>query len=212
MVPESLPMWAHYIAVIFGAYLLGSIPTAYLIAIQKNIDIRKEGSGNVGATNAFRVLGKRAGGMVLFFDAFKGFITILLIEMTFQTEDKVYLVLTAGTFATIGHVFPVWLSFKGGKGVATMCGVLIAISPYQFFIAAGVFFLILFLFRFISLSSMFAAATLPLTFFLFYEFESNMPIFIFFMVLSIFIILMHHENIKRMFTGTESRFTSLSKH
>jgi len=211
VVPDSLPVWAHYITVISGSYLLGSIPTAYLIAKQRNIDIRKEGSGNVGATNAFRVLGKKAASLVLLIDGFKGFITVVLVETVFQTEQRIYLALTAGAFAAIGHVFPVWLSFKGGKGVATMCGVLIAISPYQFIIATGVFFLVLYLFKIVSLSSIFAVGTLPLTFFLFYELEPDIPIFIFFAVLSLFIIIMHQGNIRRIFAGTESKLSSFNK-
>ena len=155
-----------------GAYLLGSLPTGFLIARAKGIDIRNVGSGNIGATNAIRVLGKPAGIFVLLADAAKGFCAVTFLSFFIflffygdkgdETMDAGWnLPIIAGIFAVLGHNYTCWLKFKGGKGIATTAGVYLALAPWALLIALVVFILALLVSRIVSVASMSAAEALP---------------------------------------------------
>ena len=145
------------------AYLIGSIPTGFLMAKMRGVDIRSVGSGNIGATNVFRVLGKGPGVMVLLIDALKGFLPAKFLPALFLHGASIsspryqYLALIAGVFAILGHNYTCWLRFKGGKGVATTAGVLIAWVPLAFLIALGSWLVVFGVSRYVSLASIAAA-------------------------------------------------------
>jgi len=189
-------------------YLCGSLPTAYLAGILiKGVDIRTVGSGNVGASNAMRLLGKGWGVTVLLIDALKGLIPLLFI-LHFYLKGNAQLERYAivGAFACmIGHVFPVWLKFKGGKGVATGLGVMTAMLPIAVAVALPVFILVVYVTRYISLGSITAALVLPAAFFIDHELSTSLELFIFVSVACIFVIYKHKSNIKRIIAGTENR-------
>lgn len=196
-------MWLYVIGL---GYLVGSFPTAFLAGKRKKIDIRKHGSGNVGATNSFRVLGKVSGTIVLLIDIGKGFFFVYSVQTLIpQSDAKLYLEVVAAGMVPLGHMFPAWLNFKGGKGVATFSGVLLAISPLQVLIAGLIFFCTLYITRYVSLGSILAVSTLPVTFFLFFDLNDSAPVFIFFVILTVLILLLHIKNINRIASGTESR-------
>ena len=157
--------WLQQGEVVALAYLLGSVPTGYLVARARGIDIRSVGSGNIGATNVFRILGKRAGAFVLLADALKGALAVLLLPRWLGGEaadERMQAALVAGVCAVLGHNFTCWLRFKGGKGIATSAGVLAAWAPWPFLATLGVFGAVLAASRYVSLASIVAAAALPL--------------------------------------------------
>src|SRR5207237_10625106 len=145
-----------YVLTVVVAYLLGSIPTGYLVAKARGIDIRSVGSGNIGATNAFRVLGKTAGITVLAIDGLKGFLACRFVAFGPGAPSEMHQ-MVAGLFAILGHNYTCWLRFKGGKGIATTAGVLLALAPTAFAIALTTFLIVLGLSRYVSLSSIVAA-------------------------------------------------------
>ena len=153
-----------YIATAVVAYLLGSIPTGFLVAKARGIDIRTVGSGNIGATNAFRILGKGQGLLVLFGDASKGWIAVQLaaplLAQMFAGAPENYLRITAGVSAILGHNYTCWLGFKGGKGIATTAGVLLALVPWALLIILGVWILLILLTRYVSVASIAASFVL----------------------------------------------------
>ena len=180
------------------AYLLGSIPSGVWIGkLLYKKDIRDYGSGNTGATNTFRILGPKAGTIALIGDVLKGTIATL-IPIWFNTDIHPMFI---GVFAIIGHVFPLYIKFKGGKAVATSAGVALALHPIFLLIFLGVFLLILFTTSMVSVSSMLAVSLAAVgTLFL------NDPVFsIAIWVIAILIVYLHRENIKRLRTGTESK-------
>ena len=190
------------------AYLIGSIPVAYIFGrVLKNIDIREHGSGNMGATNAFRVLGKAPGTLVLILDIIKGIIPVTILANAFGLEDALSLVIIA--VATVaGHNWTVFLGFKGGKGMATSLGVLIGLAV-QFqvlriiLLLVTVTWLALFLvFGFVSLASIAAAVVFPILMVCFLE---PFPLIIMSIVLCVFIVFRHSSNIKRLAKGQENR-------
>ncbi|MBF1993195.1 glycerol-3-phosphate 1-O-acyltransferase PlsY [Staphylococcus schleiferi] len=187
------------IALLFiASYLIGSIPSGYLIGkIFFKKDIREYGSGNTGATNSFRVLGKPAGFAVTFFDIFKGFIVVFLSAL-FNVEIHGLLV---GIFAIIGHVYPIYLKFRGGKAVATSAGVLLAVNPILLLILALIFFIILKLTKYVSLSSIIAAICCVIGSF----FISDYVLLITSIAVSVLLIYRHSSNIKRIIKGTEPK-------
>jgi len=203
-----------------GSYLIGSIPTAYLLGKIKKIDIRKHGSGNVGATNVARILGKRVAALVLVIDIIKGFLAVFCSRLWFEAGDSVewinshsyiYLMLLSGAFVVLGHIYPVWLKFKGGKGVATAAGILLALSPFQVLIGLGVFLASVSLSKIVSLSSMLAVMSLPFTYFFFFDFQHDAELFYFLLSLALFIVVKHRSNIVRIYHGTESKIGTFAR-
>lgn len=194
--------------IVLACYLAGSIPTAYIAGrILKGVDIRSVGSGNVGASNAMRLLGKGWGISILLFDAIKGLVPLVLILHVFlASHPQVQRYAMVGALAAmVGHVFPVWLGFKGGKGVATGLGVMTALAPLQVAAAFPVFVAVVYVTRFISLGSIIAAAVMPAAFFIDHRLPANGELFAFIAVACIFVIYKHKTNIKRILAGTENR-------
>lgn len=209
-------------ALIFGillSYLAGSIPTAYLLGkLSKGIDIRQHGSGNVGATNAFRVLGAPIGITVLILDALKGVVCVIFIaDLSLRqgiTIDSLFLRAMLGAAAVLGHSLTLFLKFKGGKGMATTLGVMIGLSVKS--PAIGIILMIEVLIwgavfltsRIVSLSSIVSAVFFPI---LFIIFKQPQPLVLIGLILSIFVISRHKSNIYRLLHNQESRLTSRPK-
>ncbi|MDH5719256.1 MAG: glycerol-3-phosphate 1-O-acyltransferase PlsY [Spirochaetia bacterium] len=188
------------------AYLSGSFPAAYVIGRLKGIDIRKHGSGNVGATNTMRVLGKSWGSIVFIIDILKGFLPVFILSYIFKNSEVSYFfLLSIGFMAVLGHIYPVWLKFSGGKGVATACGVLLAIIPFIVLISMGIFIVIVSLFKYVSLASIISALSLPVLFYIFEDVNNDIRFFIFLIVVSIFVVYKHKSNIIRIIHGNENK-------
>ena len=184
------------------AYILGSIPNALWIGkVFKGIDVREHGSKNTGSTNAARVLGAKLGILTLILDISKGAIPTLIATMLLDSSISVILV---GICAILGHSFSIFMKFKGGKAVATTVGVLIVLVPGAILLAAVIFFLVFGITRYVSLSSMIGAISLPIWIILFYK---NIPLTIFGIIIAILIIVRHKSNIQRLLNGTESKFS-----
>jgi glycerol-3-phosphate acyltransferase PlsY len=201
-----------------AAYVIGSIPFSYLVVrMMAGADIRKVGSRNVGATNVARSFGKLAGVIALFFDVAKGYATVLLAEsLTRRPEwplasgsdaspwhSQAFWVALAVFVAMLGHMFPVWLRFHGGKGVATATGAFLALDPLSVAAALIVFLIVLLTTRFVSLSSITSAASIPI----FLRFLSHAPFWtvVISILISLSIILKHRSNVARIVNGTERR-------
>ena len=183
------------------AYLCGAIPFGYIIAkVFKHVNIRTIGSGNPGATNVYRTISKPLGVLTLVLDLLKGFIPVYFTMLL--NPDSVWLIIAVAFVTIIGHVFTVFLNFKGGKGVATGCGVFLALNPLAILICFLVFVLFLVLFRYVSFASIMAAATLPISL---YFLNSMAEIVIFASIISILVIVRHISNIKRLLNGTENK-------
>lgn len=192
---------AEGIMFVIAAYLLGSIPTGLLLArFLGGVDIRTTGSGNIGATNVYRTMGRKIGVMTLIGDCLKGLVPLLLALRFGLPETWIALV---GLAAFLGHVFTIFLKFKGGKGVATALGVFLAISPLAVAGALLVFILLVWLSRFISLGSIGAAAVMPFLVWLSGASGDRIALTI---VIALIVIVKHHENIRRLIDGTESSF------
>ena len=188
------------------AYLLGSIPFGYLLVkVFRKEDIRAQGSGNIGATNVARSGAKGLGVATLLLDLGKGYGAVLLARyLAGGTYD---LMAAAAVAAVVGHVFPVWLGFKGGKGVATALGVFLALTWPSGLGILLVFVVVFWLTRYVSLASIAGAASFPL--FGFYFVAARTPMVVFgFLFIPLLVIVKHHENIRRLWSGTESRFGS----
>lgn len=197
------------------AYLLGSIPSAVWIGkIFYGKDVREFGSKNAGATNTFRVLGVKAGIPVLLIDAFKGFaacnLVIFLEGVIPETREYVNYQLVFGVAAVIGHIFPVFAGFKGGKGVATLTGIVLAIATFPTLIAIGIFVITLLISRYVSLSSILAGISFPiLVIFIFKTQISSLVIFS--ILVSILLVLTHHKNIERLIHKQENKANLFKK-
>ncbi|QDW91715.1 glycerol-3-phosphate 1-O-acyltransferase [Staphylococcus chromogenes] len=184
--------------VIILSYLIGAIPSGYLIGkLFFKKDIRQYGSGNTGATNSFRVLGKPAGFAVTFFDIFKGFIVVFLPPL-FNVEIHGVLI---GIFAILGHVFPIYLKFRGGKAVATSAGVLLGVNPILCLVLISIFFAILYLTKYVSLSSIIAGICCVIGSF----FIRDYILLFISMAVALLLIVRHISNIKRIIKGTEPK-------
>jgi glycerol-3-phosphate acyltransferase PlsY len=198
--------------ILIAAYLLGSIPFGYLIVRAKEgADVRESGSGGTGATNVSRRAGKRAGILTLLLDAMKGALAVLLARALAGAGFGVnWWVAAAAIIAVFGHCFPVWLGFRGGKGVATGVGVFLSLSPLALAGAGLVFLLVFGATRYVSLASITAAAALPLCVWLLSLFTqratSFAPVLTAALVSAALIIFMHRANIGRLLRGTESKF------
>jgi len=186
--------------IIIICYNIGSIPTAFILVNKlKGIDIRTVGSGNVGASNAGRILGKWGFATVLIIDTLKGFIPAIILKLMYGESDFVIF----GALAVIfGHTFTIFLDFKGGKGVATGLGVFLALAPIPVAIAAGVFGVVIFFSRMISLSSIFAAITLGSSIWFFTDW-ANLKYFT--VYVAGMVIVLHRTNISRILKGTENK-------
>ncbi len=199
------------ILILILAYLLGSIPTSVWVGKTFfGIDIRTQGSGNAGATNVIRVLGPKAGIPVLLFDISKGWAAIQLMHIfhvPLEAADQIALLkIGLGASVVIGHVFPIFARFKGGKGVATLLGVGIAIFPVATLITLGIFVIVFFAFRYVSLASISAAIAFPFIHIVLLGHREILPLMILAIAIAIFIPLTHRKNIHRLLRGTESRF------
>ncbi len=204
-------MSAAILWIVALSYLLGSIPVGYLLVrFVKRQDIRTIGSGNIGATNVLRSGGKGLGAATFLLDAGKGALAVALgywLAAALVPALPVRTVAAAAAlFAVIGHMFPLWLRFKGGKGVATGFGVFLVISPWAALAAIGLFIVIFALTRYVSLASILGAASFPI--FAWFLVRGPRPIFFIAVqiIVSGLIILKHHANIGRLLTGTENRF------
>ncbi len=186
--------------VLAAAYLVGSIPFGYIITkMLSKDDIRKLGSGNIGATNVLRVLGWRAAAPVFLLDVLKGVAPVLLAK---AISDIAYFHIAAGLLAMIGHSFPLFLGFKGGKAAATGIGVLIALSLPVTLVLIGWAGLIVAITRYVSLGSIIGSLTVPL---LFWYFDYDLAYILFGLAMAILVTARHHANIKRLLNGTESK-------
>jgi acyl phosphate:glycerol-3-phosphate acyltransferase len=193
-------MLAHILSLCIVSYLIGSIPFGVLLAWMQKLDIREHGSGNIGATNIARVMGKKAGLLTLLGDALKGLIVVEGAESFYK--DPVLIAL-AGFMVFFGHLYSIFLKFKGGKGVATSLGLFSSIMPWPTLCAAGVFSICLWVSGYVSVGSIMAALSLPL-FAIFFKLQLA---YIYLAVLvSLFSIKRHHENILRLIEGTEGKF------
>lgn len=195
------------------AYLIGSIPTALIISKRFfGIDIRDYGSGNMGATNTFRVLGSRYGTMVMAFDILKGMGAVALYNFIpyylHNDLERTNFMLGLGLAAVIGHIFPIFAGFKGGKGVATLLGMILAVQPIIAISCIGVFVLVLYLTRYVSLSSILAAVALPVCVLWIWN-EHEILYRVFALLVAILVVFTHQKNIGRILRGVESRIPIL---
>lgn len=194
------------LVILIIAYLLGSIPTAVWIGKRFcRIDVREHGSGNAGATNTFRVLGTKYGIVVLLTDITKGVLASMIA--TSLSENMSYAILVqigAAVACILGHVFPIFASFRGGKGVATSLGVYLGFNPLTAVICLLIFILVFLLSRFVSLSSMTAAFALPFVSYFVLK-QDQMALILFNVLISFIVILAHRKNIQRLIKGEEQR-------
>jgi glycerol-3-phosphate acyltransferase PlsY len=196
-------------SLIILAYLIGSIPTSVWVSKQFfGIDIREYGSGNAGATNTFRVLGSKWGSFVMLVDVFKGVVatSLYLLLPHYSTNElhRTNLMLGLGIASILGHIFPIWANFKGGKGVATLLGMAVAIQPIVAACCIGVFLIVLFLTRFVSLSSILAGIAFMV--FILFVFNEQLTFYrIFAVMVALMVVLTHQKNISRLINGTESK-------
>lgn len=191
------------------AYLIGSVPTSVWVSkFFFDIDIRDYGSGNAGATNTYRVLGPKWGTIVMVTDMLKGVIAVklaLLLPEYADSEVNLQNLQTGlGLAAVIGHIFPIWADFRGGKGVATLFGLVLGISPWTALSCVGIFMLVLYLTRFVSLSSILASIAFPI--FILVIFNVDNPVYrIFAIAVALMVLLTHQKNIGRLLRGNESK-------
>jgi glycerol-3-phosphate acyltransferase PlsY len=235
-------MLSIYLLTAAIGYLLGSIPTGYLAGRTRGMDIRKHGSGNIGATNVVRVLGKRLGGFVFFCDALKGLLavvvgsTLISAEYVASISDNlpetiipaqphgvgfehaafVHFVAIGGIVGALacilGHNFPVWLRFKGGKGIATSAGALLGMMPEAVGVTALVWVIAFYTLRYVSVASMLAAVTLPLAVVLLWRAgRADSALIWFSLFAAALAVWRHRSNIQRLLNGTEPRFAPKSK-
>ncbi|WP_239027590.1 glycerol-3-phosphate 1-O-acyltransferase PlsY [Geomonas diazotrophica] len=188
------------ILLLVGAYLLGSVPTGLLLARSMGINIRECGSGNIGATNVYRTAGKKLGIMTLVGDCLKGVIPVLVAQALGLSPVWVAAI---GLAAFLGHVYTVFLGFKGGKGVATALGVLLGTAPLAVLFGIAVFAAVLYKWRYVSLASISAAACIPV---LAWATCTPRETIVMAFVIAVIVILKHHENIARLRAGTENKF------
>ena len=187
---------------VIAAYLIGAIPTGVILTrLAGGEDIRSAGSGNIGATNVYRVAGRKLGVITLIGDCLKGVIPLLIAQQGFNLAESGIALIALAAF--IGHCYPVYLGFKGGKGVATALGIFLVLSPLSVLCLLLIFVLVLWKWRYISLASISAAATVPLLVFLF---ESSFALVVATLIIATLVIWKHRVNIERLRSGTENKF------
>jgi acyl phosphate:glycerol-3-phosphate acyltransferase len=203
--------------VLLGSYLLGSVPFGYLAGRLKGVDIRQAGSGNIGATNATRVLGKKYGYPVFALDFSKGFVAVMISMLIApgrppQWHSPEAFGILAATSSVLGHSYPVWLEFKGGKGVATSAGALLALAPTATLISVAIWTILFLLTRYVSVASITAAVVLPIIILITSHHENNgMPLVYSSVCVAGVIVWRHRSNLSRLIRGTEPRFTRKSR-
>lgn len=203
--------------ILFGivAYLLGSIPTSVWVGkLKYDVDVREHGSNNAGATNTFRVLGKKAGTFVLIVDICKGALAVLLPFFLgvaeWRSDELIHLQLETGVLAVLGHIFPLFAGFNGGKGVATSLGVIIGIHPPAALVCILVFLVFFILSSYVSLGAIIGASSFPVSIhFIFHN--DNFSLMIFSVLLASAVVLAHHKNIKRIIRGNENKMNLFKK-
>ncbi len=203
--------------VIFGclAYVFGSIPTAVWVGKRFfGLDVREHGSKNAGATNTFRVLGKKPGIIVLLVDVLKGLLAVFLPQMFLSTvidhNELINLKIIAAIFVILGHVFPLFAGFKGGKGVATSLGVIFALHPPAAFICLGIFLTVFLISHFVSLGAIITAISFPLIIIYVFK-ETSLSLIVFAIVIGIAVVVTHKKNIKRLIDGCENKMYLIKK-
>jgi acyl phosphate:glycerol-3-phosphate acyltransferase len=190
-----------YLLLIIASYFIGAIPSGVVLAMAfSGKDIRQEGSGNIGATNVTRVLGKKLGALTLAGDLLKGFLPVCIGSYLVSSLNVVCLM---GLTAFLGHLFPVYLRFKGGKGVATALGIFLYFAPLVILIEVVVFIAVVGIWRYVSLGSLIAAAAMPL---LLVIIGSPKPVVLLSMTFALLIFIKHKANIQRLLNGTENKF------
>lgn len=203
-------MWIPILIVVLAAYLLGSIPSSVWIGkIFYGIDVREHGSGNAGTTNTIRILGYKAGIPVFIIDALKGWFAVFLTKIVFgyfpSIEMPEYMSFVAAAAVVLGHIFPVFAGFRGGKGVATLLGVGFGLMTIPALIALGIFMIVLFSFGYVSLASITAAVTFPFVAY-FFVMPDHILLLLLAIAVAIFVPITHRQNIKRLLNGTENKF------
>jgi glycerol-3-phosphate acyltransferase PlsY len=216
----------NMVIVVLLSYIVGSIPTSIILSKWRHgFDIRSKGSGNAGGTNVFRVLGWKSGVFVIVVDALKGVIATTVVARLFWDptlpfynhtpfDDFTIIQMICGGAAVIGHVWTMFAGFKGGKGIATGSGMLVGIAPTEFAVSIAVFLIFLYAFRYVSLGSIMAAASFPLSLIIRYnilsdEIHSYKTLVFFSTGIALFLIYSHRANIKRLMEGTERKITGL---
>jgi glycerol-3-phosphate acyltransferase PlsY len=207
-------VWFLALAVCCLGYLFGSFPAGYFAGRVAGVDVRSAGSGNIGATNVLRVLGKRWGYTVFFVDAFKGFAAVRLAfflaeHLTLARPHVVYFAIPAAVMCVVGHTFPIWFRFKGGKGVATSAGAIFGLMPLAAVIIFLVWVVVFEITRYVSVASLVAASALPATVALLIHWEivDDVALLYFSTLLAILVVWSHRSNFSRLLKGTEQRFT-----
>jgi acyl phosphate:glycerol-3-phosphate acyltransferase len=191
------------------AYLIGSVSTAVVISkLVFGTDIREHGSGNAGATNSFRVLGKKAGAVVMIIDVLKGALAVKLALLHSGyipgTNPFISLQVGLGIAAVVGHIFPIWANFRGGKGIATLFGMILAIQPQAAGVLAIVFIFMLVATKYVSLSSISASIAFPILILFIYN-EPEVSYRVFAVAAALLVVLTHHKNINRLIKGNENK-------
>lgn len=207
------PLILEYVVVLLAGYLIGSIPWAFILARMNGLDIRQHGSCNVGATNVNRVLGKKWGVSCFILDFFKGFLPVILLQFL-ASESKILQnvdmdVVIVSSSAVAGHMWPLFLNFKGGKGISTIAGIILALAPLSLLTAGGAWIVIFHISRYVSLASICAAFILPISAWTFSTMGySKIPLgaLIMLSTLAALAIFRHRGNIQRLVAGTENKF------
>ena len=204
------------IAVVLGSYLLGSIPWGFIIGKLNGVDVRKVGSKNIGATNVTRCVGKKAGKLCFVLDFVKGALPVLAAQILFKETSMFneYIVIATLLAVVIGHMFPVFLNFKGGKGVSTAAGAIMALAWFPLLIALVVWVVVFLVSRYVSLASISAAAVLPIVAWVCYltgannfgKLANSPLVLVFLTLVAVLAIVRHRSNIQRLLDGTENRF------
>jgi acyl phosphate:glycerol-3-phosphate acyltransferase len=207
-------VWSLAIACGLVGYLLGSFPAGYFAGRLAGVDVRASGSGNIGATNVLRVLGKKWGLPVFAIDTFKGFASVRLAFVFVKywpdaTPYAEYFAILAAIMSVVGHSFPVWLGFKGGKGVATSAGALVGLMPVAVPLVLLVWFVVFEITRYVSLASVIAAIALPIIVGLLarWKFVDTWALIHFSILIMLLVLWRHRSNLSRLLKGTEQRFT-----
>jgi glycerol-3-phosphate acyltransferase PlsY len=209
VVPTSTQRSMNELLLIVLAYLIGSIPSSVWVSRWFfDIDIREYGSGNAGATNTYRVLGPKWGTIVMIADMIKGIAAVklaLLLPEYFDAETRLQtLQIGLGLAAVVGHIFPIWADFRGGKGVATLFGIVLGISPWTALSCVGIFLLVLYLTRFVSLSSILASIAFPVFILVIFNVDNHVYR-VFAIAVALMVLLTHQKNIGRLLKGVESK-------